>query len=573
MREFSPPKMLLPLQYTARQVPLDIRVLLWRGGAGARALDVGRLIAEGHMGKAEERRLPLVSACHEYFLGEIAEGTSDQTIRSHYLAIRLFYRFVDERDGDPDASSVRMWFKAWVDALLQRVSRRELKADIAYHQGKSAATVLSRVMDVPFVSIAKGTRLKKPKKSKKALGAEADKQNLLETQAFGVDLLDVVDSLSFESCTGPLPVLVKLRSMKNSYEFWCGIQPAHLVKAEVEAEIRLVGSPKVIRENREIKSLHPAVADRFKVINLRVCAEFLIFIAQTGMNRAQAMAVTFGDFRYESWQDGYRVRKYKGRKKGEVEFEIFSEYRPHFERYLQFRKAAFDDGYSNLLFPVLSRKNIPRGAVFNIENLRRFLGSIGRPFFSPQKLRGTRVNWLIRAADDDRLVADMAQHDVATLHRSYAKPHHQRAAVEWTEYYKEIELALVPAPAPGGCATKAPQRADHFEESTPDPDCRNPAGCLFCVFYRGIESLDYAWSMHSYRVLKRLELSLYQRLGSDELTNAPLMVIERVTDIISEFQGKSDFHREWVQEASARCEEENYHPRWAGFIWIAEAIG
>ena len=573
MREFSPSMMLLPLQYTTRQVQLDMRVLLWRGGAGAKTSHVSSLIAEGRLGKAEEKRFPLVSACHEYFLGEIAEGTSDQTIRSHHYAIRIFYRFVDERGGDLDASNVRMWFKAWVDVLLQRVSRRELKADIAYHQGKSAASVLSRALDVPFISIAKGTRLKKPKKSKKVLGAEADKQNLSETQAFGVDLLDVADSLSFENCIGPLPVMVKLRSTQCSYEFWCGIQPAHLVKAEVEAETQLVGSPKVIRENRAKRSLHPVVADRFRVVNLRVCAEFLIFIAQTGMNRAQAMAVTFGDFRYESWQDGYRVRKYKGRKKGEVEFEIFSEYRPHFERYLLSRKAAFEDGYSNLLFPVFSRKNIPRGAVFNIENMRRFLGSIGRPFLSPQKLRGTRVNWLIRAADDDLLVAQMAQHDVATLHRSYAKPNHQRAAVEWTEYYQGLESALIPAPAPGACETRTPQRADHFEAGTPEPDCRNPAGCLFCVFYRGIESLDYAWSMHSYRVLKRLELSRYQRLGSDELTNAPLMVIERVTDVIREFQGKSECHGEWVQEASARCEEENYHPRWAGFIWMAEAIG
>lgn len=155
MREFSPSMMLLPLQYTTRQVQLDMRVLLWRGGAGAKTSHVSSLIAEGRLGKAEEKRFPLVSACHEYFLGEIAEGTSDQTIRSHHYAIRIFYRFVDERGGDLDASNVRMWFKAWVDVLLQRVSRRELKADIAYHQGKSAASVLSRALDVPFISIAK----------------------------------------------------------------------------------------------------------------------------------------------------------------------------------------------------------------------------------------------------------------------------------------------------------------------------------------------------------------------------------------------------------------------------------
>lgn len=573
MRDFAPTSMRIPLEYTERQAPLDMRVLLWRGGAGAHVKHVDQLIAGGCLGEAVENRLTLVSACYDYFIDDLAGGASDKTIKSHYIAIRTFYRFVDENGGDLDPSNVRNWFKLWVEALLQRVSRRELKADIAYHQGKSAATVLSRAMGVPFVSIAKGSRLKKPKKSKSVLGAEADKQNLSETQAFGIDLLDVVDSLSFDSCMAPLPVRVTLKSTNSSHEFWCGLQPPDLVKAESDAENRPVGSPKVIGQRRLERSLRPEAADRYKVINLRVCAEFLIFIAQTGMNRAQAMAMTLGDFRYESWQDGFRVRRYKGRRKGEVEFEIFSEYRAHFERYLQFRRSAFDDGYSDLLFPVLSRKNTPRGEVFNIENVRRFFAEVGRPFLSPQKLRGTRVNWLIRAVDDDPLVASMAQHDVATLHRSYAKPNHQRAAVEWTEYYRGLEWSLVPAPAPGACETNEPLRAEHFEESTPDPDCRNPAGCLFCVFYRGVDSFDYAWSMLSYRAMKRLELARYQRRNADELANAPLMVIERVVDIMREFQGRSPSHLDWVQEAEARCEEESYHPRWAGFIWMAEAIG
>ena len=46
MREFSPSMMLLPLQYTTRQVQLDMRVLLWRGGAGAKTSHVSSLIAE-----------------------------------------------------------------------------------------------------------------------------------------------------------------------------------------------------------------------------------------------------------------------------------------------------------------------------------------------------------------------------------------------------------------------------------------------------------------------------------------------------------------------------------------------
>lgn len=479
---------------------------------------------------------------------------------------------MDKQSGDVNLSNVREWFKAWVEYLYQRVRLRELKERVVYHQGKTVARLFSRAMDVPYVSMSKGTRLKKPRKSNQALGTEADKQNLAGTQSFGIDLLDIVESLSFDDCLGPLPVHVKLRSTGKSHELWCGLQPTSRVLAETDAENRPFGSPKVIRARRNRRSTEPKLEERLMVINLRICAEFLIFVAQTGMNKAQAMALTLGDYRYESFMDGYAVRKYKGRKKGDVEFEIYSEYRPYFERYLDFRLRAIPGGYSELLFPVFSRKGAPPGAVFNIENVRRFLAKLGRPFIAPQMLRGTRINWLARAAGDNAVVAEMAQHDVATLERIYLKPNHQVAAIEWTKYFQGVEDSLQAAPAPGGCASQTPARAAGVSERAPEPDCRNPAGCFFCDLYRGIESLDYAWSMASFRMLKRLELAKYKRVDADLKTNAPLMVVERINDILTDFGSRSGVHADWVREAETRCLEEDYHPRWAGFILLSEVM-
>ncbi len=572
MREFSPPRMLLPVQYAARQAQLYVDSLLWSGAAAVNTMKVMGRISSGELGRPVEKRLELLGLIFEFLEAEAARGTKDHTIRNFFNILRSFYAFVDRQSGDVNLSNVREWFKAWVEGLYQRVRLREMKEDVVYHQGKTVASLLARAMEVPFVSLSKGTRLKKPRKSKRALGAEADKQNLAITQSFGTDLLDIVESLSFDSCMGPLPIPVGLQSTGQSHELWCGLQPAHRVLAEVDAVNRQYGTPKIIRAHRNRRSLEPTLEERYSAINMRICAEFLIFVAQTGMNKAQAMALTLGDFRYESILDGYAVRKYKDRKKGEVEFEIYSEYRPYFERYLDFRRRAIPEGYSELLFPVFARRGDPPGAIFNIENVRRFLVKLGRPFISPQSLRGTRVNWLARAVGDNALVAQMAQHDVATLERIYLKPSHQVAAVEWTTYFMGVEDSLQETPAPGACETPAPARAEVVSEHAPEPDCRNPAGCLFCDLYRGIDSLDYAWSMLSFRALKRLELAKYKRVGTDLQTNTPLMVIERINDILANFASRSDTHAEWTAEAEARCQEDDYHPRWAGFILLSRVM-
>lgn len=572
MRDFSPPKMMLPVEYTARQARLYVDTLLWRGAAASNTRKVLAKISRGELGRPVEKRLDLITLVFEFLQAEVAEGASDETIRNFFGVLRFLYAFVDRQQGDVELANVREWFKAWVESLYQRVRLRQMKDRVAYHQGKTVAGLLARAMEVPFVSIAKGTRLKKPRKSKQALGAETEKENLAQTQSFGGDLLDIVDSLSFDSCMGPLPVQVKLQSTGQSHDLWCGLRPADRVLAETDAENRLLGSPKVIRAFRNRRSLEPTREERFMVINLRICAEFLIFVAQTGMNKAQAMTLTSGDFRYESIFDGYAVRKYKGRKKGQVEFEIYSEYRPYFERYLEFRRQALPEGYSQLLFPVFTRNCAPPGAGFNIENVRRFLAKLGRPFIAPLTLRGTRVNWLARAAGDNALVAEMAQHEVETLERIYLKPNHQVAAIEWATYFQEVEDLLQAAPAPGACASPTPERLADVSEHAPEPDCRNPAGCLFCDLYRGIDGLDYAWSMASFRALKRLELAKYKRVGADPPTNVPLMVVERINDILAEFALRSDAHVDWIQEAEARCSDEDYHPRWAGFILLSEVM-
>src|SRR3546814_1685373 len=79
-----------------------------------------------------------------------------------------------------------------------------------------------------------------------------------------------------------------------------------------------------------------------------------MFISQTGMNLAQAHNIKVGDFHYSSYLDGYQVRRrYKARRHGDVEFYIYEDYRAHFERYLEWRRAIFPDDSDGLMFPLV----------------------------------------------------------------------------------------------------------------------------------------------------------------------------------------------------------------------------
>jgi hypothetical protein len=92
---------------------------------------------------------------------------------------------------------------------------------------------------------------------------------------------------------------------------------------------------------------------RHPLFNLRIEAELLIFIAQTGMNLAQANQLTVGKFTYQSYEEGYKVRRiYKNRRQGEVEFTVYSEYRIHFETYLKWRSAILEGLDDERLFPL-----------------------------------------------------------------------------------------------------------------------------------------------------------------------------------------------------------------------------
>ncbi|WP_439684244.1 Site-specific integrase [Cupriavidus oxalaticus] len=554
------------VSYGAREVPWTLYPLLYAGGAAADARKVHDLIAEQKLGELKKERITLVTGLHEIIQGDIAAGGSRYNAKSRIRLLRDFYAWADKKSLSLTLESLKEDYVSWTDFLLHRHrTAGTLKPKTIAKQASRLATLFNQVLNLKnsliFFTFIDTSFKRRP------LGMQADKTNMEAAFNFGNMLLDLTESLSLETINGPLPAKLIFRT-GHILEEWSGLMPAEKVKHLSGAKVQSNSKKRVIAA-RAAWSSNPTLRTRRPLINLRIQAELLIFIAQTQMNLAQAYRLTMGKFSYESHLDGYRVRRvYKDRRKGEVEFEIYSEYRSIFERYLQWRNDVFKNESNDLLFPLIPSQGRSPEVAPEFTAIKKKCSELDIHYFGPRTLRKIKINWLSRRLHDPDLTADMAQHTRQTLLRNYDQPHHQIALIEISRFHSLGE-PIAHAPAPGLCVGTKPEHQRSFFNGAPPPDCISPAGCLYCAHHRDIDSADHVWSLTTYRYYKSLELSRYVPLGN-ESPPPPATVIDRITQKLQLFSAIDAKHATWVKEASERIDEGSYHPKWDGFIQLLE---
>lgn len=549
-----------------RQIPWNLRVLMHRGGAKCSAKDIGSLLVAGDLGEPLADRLLLVRRLHEEMTADLVAGSSKHTAKNQFNGLRELFAWAEANGFSLNLDGVDKTYLAWTEHLIARHRiHKELSSVTVHSKAAVVGGLLTRVLGQKFPLVRK-SRVVKPKDSGRFHKAAGDKLRLVETVQFGSAVVGLCNQLVSDVLRGPLPVRVKVGS--SEHELWAQLQ---------KPEARQRRTPKRNHEaaksqlKRQAWETDFSLSRRAPLLNLRLEAELLVFIAQTGMNLEQAFKLEMADFRYSSYLDGYQVRAYKARRAGSVSFEVFSEYRMHFDVYLQWRREWFGD--EGLLFPFV-RENVAPNTAPEFHRVRRLLKSAGLNFIGPRSLRKVRVNWLLRELGDPEKVAELAQHDLATLHRRYERPHPQVAMAEITRFHQRTDPNIAP-PAPGRCVSATPKLIDGSPSGAPKPDCSTGAGCLFCENHRDIDSSDHVWSLTSYRHLKTIELASYRppvRTKSAHVPDHPAkMAVDRLTEKLRFFESSSDVRRGWVQEAVARVNEGNHHPMWDGFIQLQES--
>ena len=170
---------------------------------------------------------------------------------------------------------------------------------------------------------------------------------------------------------------------------------------------------------------------------------------------------------------------------------------------------------------------------------------------------------MLRRTNDPELTANEKQHSIGTLLNVYEKPSQQRAMVQVSNFWSKHDPSMLAA-GPGSCVGKHPELLPDVHTNVTKPDCKTPAGCLFCNHQRDIDSLDHVWSLASFRLLKSFELAGQRDPVSKRVPSKhpALLTIERITDKLEFIAKSSQIRDEWVKEALIRVEEGRYHSDW-----------
>ena len=559
------------ISYGRRTIPIDLKVLLYKCRPGENYRTVLTKISGVELIEPLGERIELVQLIHSEMSALLASGRSQVTHKGVFNTFRRFFEWIDSQNIEPSIKSIETLYRQWADYLYGRTLRSEIIMKTAYSMGIYVSVVLSAILETPKPLI-KTTRLVEDKSRKITTSSE---QNLSDIFKFGHLLIDVVSCLNIKAVYGTLPIKMKLRN-GLAWSEWSGLQKLDNLKTYLDANTK-TSQKKSSLARRAAWEMDHSIRRRHSPINLRLSAELLIFIAQTGMNLTQARQLKMTQANYTSSIDGYRVRAYKNRKGGEVAFEIFSQYRSHFEQYLAWRKSIFKDT-SELLFPFVYCDGSPTPAKtpLTLNKIKAICKMATIKYICPKELRKTRINWLLRQSRNPDLIADQAQHSKEVLHRYYEQPSLQIAKIEFIQFWNKNDPSLQQnkvafAPAPGVC-DGIPAPIKHISPDAPIPDCIHPSGCLFCNHHRDIDSEDFIWSIASMKCLNANIISKYRPIEKHKTNTSRHieMVLAVLVAKLKWFESSNEKRKKWVEESLARCSEGDFHPHWS---YLIESVG
>lgn len=261
-----------------RSIPWDLGWYVYPGAAGAGRRKAPALMQRGELGAADKDRLPVLVALHEVIEAELERGGSHHTIDGILKNITHFIAWVDAQGATLNMQTLRGLYLGWCGHMVHRYKiAKELSHEAAYAivaaPARFIGLALGFISGEPGRTILKHSTMVAPRRRRKVVGAKAAKRKMEDLFAFGHALLDLCNGLSIDMMCGRMPAELPLRSGKTMT-----VKAGSMYPQEPCEKDRLV-------------------RERPSVINLRIEAELLIFISQTGMNLSQAGSLQHSQFR------------------------------------------------------------------------------------------------------------------------------------------------------------------------------------------------------------------------------------------------------------------------------------
>jgi len=580
------PDLSLPkMPYGTHQVPWDLRILLFKGGAAINRSKVIELLDSEALGTPHLERIPMVEKLHAAICAKLDRGISPATITVQLTSLWNYVSWIDEAGAELSFERSIQSYKAWTEVLLNRVRiAKDLSERTAYYYSAAVADILARAQELPEKRARGGdkrspgsvllrmTRIRAPQTRKRVLGTAANKLNLQHTFEFGHFLADLCLGINSAAVRGPLPLHISLSDGRTVIVAG-GLKDLDLDTQSIQRPSKRV---RAIRARAALSANVKAIDDpkRFSLFNLRVQSELLIFVAQTGMNLGQAAKLRRDTYRWQTVGDDLLAfRVYKGRRSGEAVFRCFRAYRIHWKRYLAWLDETGLSKSHDRLFPFLYSGKIPASYRDpNFKSVREAAAALGLNHICARSLRKARVNWLLRRSRDANQTAEQAAHSKQTLLKNYEQPHHQIAAAEILQFHTATDPTFAP-PGPGVCVDdgRAPIPIANTPVEAPIPDCVSPEGCLFCIHHRDVMSADYCWKLASHAKLKTLEVALYKPAKKNPI-HPGNRVIDRIHEKLNAIAESNKIRAQWVRDAQDKVRAGRYHPIWDGHIQLIQAL-
>ncbi len=547
-------------------IPSTLSLLLYRGGA---SLHVGRPkeYEAWRRGRAILARLPFLTRLHDVFEARVAAGEALLTTKGCLRTVRVFYRWAELRSIALTHDRIEIAYTAWCDSLLVDVRSGKITLRTACDAATQAGGIFAMALRREN-SLYRSTQLHSVASRERSapLSKATQLPSDAEVHQFISVMRDICNSLDVSTMFQPLPVILRFDG-GLTFEHWSGLTP--------RIRLRMLDADPYHRDlwlkSRVASENDISLSRRYPLFNLRLYAELLIFISQTGINLNQALSLNRGNYNFRKYLDGYRVsRIYKNRRHGQVEFYIYSEYRTYFEKYLKWLSNTSFQISDKRLFPFFFPRHTPPIHIPTFISIKDICKHVGASFIPARLLRKIRLNWLFEKTNNSILTAEIGQHSVDTLHRHYISINTEKVSREICLFHRTIE-PNIRAAGPGICSNlHQPQKLVVSPVFAPDPDCVSPSGCLFCQHQRDIDSQDHVWCLATLRHLKSIELAANSLQLPDPRTHPAAAVIDILSHKLDHFRSLGSRRALWVQEALDRVEEGRFHPMWDGFIRFAE---
>lgn len=498
-------------------------------------------------------RLPFVEKITDYFNLEVTRGASASTIHTYFSDVNQFMKWVDKNNIVLSANrkDLETVFLAYDEYLYTRGwIKKEVSYITVYSSVFNIAQSFSKMLNLPphahFRYLSRVVKAyKSPRKS--SISRAAEKQHLGNTRTLGYYCVDIADAITIEAAYGQLPITVntlKPDGSKKAIKMPLGL--SNLLKHELKQT-----------SNRAAALCKPTdTMDKFRgnLVRVRLLAELVIFVYQTGMNVSQVLQVERKGLSYKlQGNNDWLVTCRKGRKQGPVKFKIYKEYRDRLKNFIKFLDHFYPEEAQ--LFPVSYKSSSNRGSV-NYDALKKQAVRDGIPWIPPRITRNTRANSLDRMVGDPDLSAEMTQHVKETFRKNYERPSQHRSMTALTHFWNGKPVSLINS----GCDGQSSSTKDK-PSAVINPNCINESGCLWCKSHRDIESEDYVWSLASFKHLKLIEAAqpINRQIPAD-------FVIERLSEKLEAYKELNEQSQQWVDEALMRIEESDYHPTWKNII-------